>query len=119
VTRLIAAPCRLYCHLACDERRSVFRVGDPAVHHRRAHCDQLCDSPDKTAGRLDGGRGLFQRDDGVRACLVVGNGFQLLPLREKAPQLEINAGLVGDQFQKLAVISSMGLGQVGPLKDEG
>jgi hypothetical protein len=79
--------------------------------------EQLCESLDETAGRLDGGRGLVQRDDRIRTCLVVGNGLQLVTLREEAPQLHINARLVGDQFQKLAVNSSVGLGHtVGPLK---
>jgi hypothetical protein len=61
--------------------------------------EQLCNSLDKTGSRLDGGRGLFQRNDRVRTGLVVGNGFQLISLREKAPQLEINARLVGDTFR--------------------
>jgi hypothetical protein len=63
---------------------------------------------------------LFQRDHCVRTCLVVGNGLQLVPLREKAPQLDINPRLVSDQLQKLSVNSSMGLGYlVGALEDEG
>jgi hypothetical protein len=72
------------------------------------------------AGRLDGPRGLLQRDHCIRTCLLVGNGPQLVALGEKAPQLDINPKLVSYQLQKLSVNSFMGLGDpVSALEDEG
>ena len=65
-----------------------------ALRLRRRLTQQFRDSLNKTAGRLDGRRGLRHWDHCVRTCLVIGNGIQLASLREKAPQLEINPRFV-------------------------
>src|SRR5918992_5619401 len=85
----------------------------------RAFANQSSDTINETRRRFDSRRRAFRRNFGAGAFFVIGNALEVVGLRQKNPQIVLEARIILGQAEKFSLHAFMGLEHLADaLKDE-